>query len=198
MKKTIAHAFPALALGALLLALPGCSTNTHGDDASPVFLVAEFTELPLEKLLIEASPLQFKTTTLRARLKVPGAASVQFLDVQLDTYVVRWSRNDGGKTASAGESFGADVIVPVDGSSTLNNYPYMRADNLLRPPLDALYPFNGGIDRETGRTEINQIGHVTWYGHTLSGQAVVSGEASFNMIFRYGGSLGRVEGKLVR
>src|SRR5512140_1323092 len=101
MKKTVFHAFPALALGILLLALPGCSTNTTGDDASPVFLVGEFTELPLEKLLVEATPLQFKTTTLHARLKTPGAGSLQFLDVQLDGYSVRWSRLDGGTKVSA-------------------------------------------------------------------------------------------------
>jgi hypothetical protein len=74
----------------------------------------------------------------------------------------------------------------------------MSADALLRPPLDQLYPFNGGIDRETGKAEIRQAGHVTWYGHTLSGQAVVSTEATFDMIFLYGGPSGRVAGKLVR
>lgn len=195
MKKTI---LPALALGAILLALlPGCSTNTQGDDAAPLFLTADFTELPLEKLLIDATALQFKTVTLRSRLKVPSAATT-FLDVQLDSYVIRWTRNDGGKTASANESFAGNVLVPAGGTSTLNDYPFMRADSLLRPPLDQLYPFNGGIDRETGRTEISQAGHVTWYGHTLSGQTIVSSEAAFNMIFRYGGALGRVEGKLVR
>ncbi|MBK9064466.1 MAG: hypothetical protein IPL89_14935 [Acidobacteria bacterium] len=99
MKKTTSS---VLALGALLLALlPGCSTNTQGDDAAPVFLVGEFTELLLEKLLVEGTPVQFKTTTLRSRLKVPGSASVQFLDVQIDSYVVNWSRLDGGTKASA-------------------------------------------------------------------------------------------------
>ncbi len=188
-----------LALGAALLALlPGCSTNTTGDDAAPVFLVAEFTELPLQKLLVDATPLQFKTTTLRSRLKTTNVTSLQFLDVQVDSYVVRWTRLDGGTKASASETFGGQVIVPPNGSSTLTDYDYMRADNLLRPPLDQLYPFNGGIDRETGKAEIVEAGHVTWYGHTLSGQAVVSGEATFGMIFIYGGAAGRVEGKLIR
>ena len=196
MKKTTAS---ALTLGAVILALlPGCSTNTQGDDAAPVFLVGEFTELPLEKLLVEASPLQFKTTTLRNRLKVPGAGSTQFLDIQVDSYVITWTRVDGGTKASASETFPGAQIVPVDGTSTLNNYPYMSTDALLRPPLDHLYPFNGGIDHETGMTSIRQAGHVKWYGHTLSGQAVVSNEATFGMIFRFGGSSGRVEGKLVR
>jgi hypothetical protein len=196
MKKTT---LSVLALGALLLALlPGCSTNTQGDDASPVFLVGEFTELPAEKLLVEATPLQFKTTTLRCRLKVPGAGSVQFLDVQIDSYVVRWTRLDGGTKFSQPEPFGGDVIVPVGGVSTLSNYIYMSKDALLRSPLDQLYPFNGGIDRETGRTEIRQAGHVIWYGHTLSGQSVVSSEATFDMIFRFSAASGRIEGTLAR
>jgi hypothetical protein len=196
MKKTTSS---VLALGALLLALlPGCSTNTQGDSAAPVFLAGEFTELLLEKLLIEGTPVQFKTTTLRCRLKVPGSASLQFLDVQVDSYVVNWSRLDGGTKASASETFGGNVIVPAGGVSTLNNYQYMTSDALLRPPLDQLYPFNGGIDRETGKTQIRQAGHVKWYGHTLSGQAVVSDEATFDLTFRYSASSGRIEGQLVR
>ncbi|HEY3348894.1 MAG TPA: hypothetical protein VGM13_03910 [Thermoanaerobaculia bacterium] len=196
MKKTTSS---VLVLGALLLALlPGCSTNTHGDDAAPVFLVGEFTELLLEKLLVEGSPVQFKTTTLRLRLKTPGSGSVQFLDVQIDSYVVRWTRLDGGTKVSASEPFGGNVIVPLGGTSTLNNYQYMTADALLRPPLDQLYPFNGGIDRETGRTSIRQAGHVIWYGHTLSGQPVVSNEATFDLTFRYSAASGRIEGQLVR
>lgn len=196
MKKTTSS---VLALGALLLALlPGCSTNTQGDDAAPVFLVGEFTELLLEKLLVEGTPVQFKTTTLRCRLKVPGAASLQFLDVQIDSYVVNWSRLDGGTKASAQETFAGNIIVPVGGTSTLNNYQYMTADALLRSPLDQLYPFNGGIDRETGRTSIRQAGHVIWYGHTLSGQPVVSNEATFDLTFRYSAASGRIEGQLVR
>jgi len=111
MKKTTSS---VLALGALLLSLlPGCSTNTQGDDAAPVFLSGEFTELLLEKLLVEGTPVQFKTTTLRCRLKVPGAGALQFLDVQLDSYYVRWTRLDGGTKASEGQPFGGNVIVPA-------------------------------------------------------------------------------------
>jgi hypothetical protein len=183
------------ALGALL---PGCSTNTQGDSAAPVFLVGQFTEMPVNKLLVDASPLQFKTTTLNNTVKRAGVTTLTFLDVQVDTATIRWTRNDGGTVASTDEVFGVGVIVPANGTSTLNNYLYMSADHLLRPPLDQLYPFNGGIDRETGKAEIIQLGHVTWRGHTLSGQTVVSSEATFNMIFIYGGAAGRVVGKLVR
>jgi hypothetical protein len=198
MKRTTPLTTLAL-VAALAALLPGCSTNTQGDSAAPVFLVGQFTEMPLFKLLTDATPLQFKTTTLNATLKTTGVTNLTFLDVQVDTATVRWTRADGGTVASQTQSFGVGVIVPANGTSTLNNYPYMSADALLRPPLDALYPFNGGIDRETGKTEIIQFGHVTWSGHTLSGQTVVSSEATFNMIFMYqAGAAGRVVGKLVR
>ncbi len=198
MKRTTS--LTTLAIVAVLAALlPGCSTNTQGDSAAPVFLVGQFTEMPLEKLLVDATPLQFKTTTLNNTVKVAGVTTLTFLDVQVDTATVRWTRADGGTVASADETFGVGVIVPANGTSTLTNYLYMSADHLLRPPLDALYPFNGGIDRETGKTEVIQLGHVTWRGRTLSGQTVVSSEATFNMIFMYqAGAAGRVVGKLVR
>jgi hypothetical protein len=155
--------------------------------------------MPAEKLLVDATPLQFQTTTLTNTVKTLGVASLTFLDVQVDTQTVRWTRADGGTVASATQTFGVGVTVPASGTATLKNYIFMSADALLRPPLDQLYPFNGGIDRETGKTEIIQFGHVSWAGHTLSGQAVVSGEATFNMIFLYqAGAAGRVVGKLVR
>jgi len=196
MKRTTT--LTALALVALAAFLPGCSTNTQGDSAAPVFLVGQFTEMPLEKLLTDATPLQFKTTTLTNTVKKAGLTTLTFLDVQVDTATVRWTRADGGTVFSPSQTFGVGVIVPANGTSTLNNYPFMSAAELLLPPLDQLYPFNGGIDRETGKSEIIQLGHVTWSGHTLSGQAVVSSEATFNMIFTYNGVSVRSGGKLVR
>ncbi|HEX2757390.1 MAG TPA: hypothetical protein VHP60_02710 [Thermoanaerobaculia bacterium] len=176
-------------------ALPGCSTNTQGDSASPVFLAGDFELLPLQKCVNDNTVLQFSTTVLRNRLKNPAASATQFLDVQIDTYIVVWRRIDGGTTASPSQSFGGNIIVPPNGQSTLTDYPYMTADNLLRPPLDQLFPFNGGIDRETGRAEIRESGSVTWSGHTLSGQPVVSNVATFDMIFLFCGSTGRIEAK---
>jgi hypothetical protein len=186
----------AAVLAALsVAALPGCSTNTQGDSASPVFLAGEFTLLPLQKCVDSNTALQFQTTTLRNRLKNPAVGSTQFLDVQVDSYFVVWKRIDGGTTASPTQQFGGNVIVPPNGTSTLTNYPFMSADNLLRPPLDQLFPFNGGVDKETGRVEIRQAGNVTWYGHTFSGQPVVSNVATFDMIFLFCGSTGRIEAK---
>ena len=161
MKKLTLSFLVSAALLAVVM-LPGCSTNTQGDSASPVFLVGNFTLLPLTVNVASNAPVQFATTVLSSRLKNPNVTSLQFLDVQVDGYNVVWSRLDGGTKASPTQTFGGNVTVPPNGSSTLTNYPYMSAGNLILPPLDQLFPFNGGVDKETGRSEIRQAGKVTW------------------------------------
>lgn len=193
--KKLPSLLSAVLVAFAVAALPGCSTNTQGDSASPVFLAGDFQLLPLQMCVNSNTPLLFATTVLRNRVKNPSVTATQFLDVQVDMYVVVWRRIDGGTTASTSQSFPGNIIVPPNGQSTLTDYPYMTADSLLRPPLDQLFPFNGGIDKETGRAEIRQSGSVTWYGHTLSGQPVTSDVATFGMIFQYCGTLGRIEAK---
>lgn len=178
---------------AVLSMLPGCSTNVQGDSASPVFCFATFQLLPLTVNVASNAPVQFQTTILTCRLKSSTATSLQFLDTQIDQYTVVWNRLDGGTVASPTQTFGGNVTVPPNGTSTLTSYPYMSADSLIRPPLDQLFPFNGGVDKQTGRAEIRQAGRVTWYGHTLSGQAVASDVATFDLIFIYSPISGRIE-----
>ncbi len=197
MKRTSA---PLALLALLAVATFGCSTNTQGDSASPVFLKGSFTLLPAVKNVADGALLQFQTTTLTSVIKSPSAAagSTAFLDTQVETYAVVWTRIDGGKTASKTESFGGNGLVPAGGTSTLTNYPYMSIGALTEPPLSFLWPANGGIDPETGKAEIRQTGTVTWYGHTMSGQPVTSVPAVFDMTFIYRAAAGRVEVKRSR
>ena len=192
MKK---HSFllPTIIAALALATLPGCSTNVQGDSASPVFCFGNFQLLPLTVNVASNAPVQFTNTILNCRVKNSSLTSLQFLDTQIDQYTVVWSRLDGGTKVSPTQTFGGNVVVPPNGNASLSNYPYMSADSLIRPPLDQLFPFNGGIDKETGRSEIRQAGRVTWYGHTLSGQAVVSDVATFDLIFVYSAAAGRIE-----
>jgi hypothetical protein len=50
-------------------------------------------------------------------------------------------------------------------------------------PFDQLLPFNGGIDRETGNTEIRMFYDVTFFGTTVSGHRVQSETATGVRIF---------------
>ena len=174
----------AAALLAGVLAVAGCSSNTQGDDASPVYLSVSYQLLPESWNVASGAPLQFETTTLTSVLKNPGGGSSPMLDTRLEDYVVEWKRIDGGTKVPEPEVFAGNVLVPVGGISTLSNYPHMSRTALLRPPLDQLFPYNGGIDRETGRSEIRCQGIVTYRGRTLSGQPV-RGVGTFGMVFLY-------------
>ena len=182
-----------LALLGALAVLPACTTNTQGDDANPVFLTAEFSLAPLQKVVNDGTVLQIPTITLKNRSKGAAPATTQFLDIQCDSYTVVWTRIDGGKTASPPQPFGCNVIIPFNSQSTLNNFPVMSAANLIVSPLDRLFPFNGSLDPETGKAEIRQTATVTYYGHLLSGQAIASIPATLDMIFIYVPRAGRAE-----
>jgi hypothetical protein len=187
---------PLLAvLAVALLALPGCSSNTQGDDASPVYYSASFDLLPLEWNVGSYLPLQIQTTTLKSNLKNPLGGSSSYLDSRLEDYVVEWSRVDGGKKAPAAETFVGNVIVPAGGTSTLTDYPYMSRSALIASPLDQLLPFNGGIDRETGKSEIRCKATVTFRGRTLAGEPV-RGTGSFGMTFLYSAATQSVVGRV--
>jgi len=177
--------FPlAAALMAGVLAVAGCSSNTQGDDASPVYLTVSYDLLPESWNVGSGFPLQFDSTKLTSVLKAPLQGTSTYLDTRLEDYVVDWQRIDGGTKVPDSETFGGNVLIPAGGVSTLSNYPYMTRTALLRPPLDQLLPFNGGIDRETGRSEIRCRATVTYRGRTLSGQPV-RGVGTFGMTFLY-------------
>jgi len=172
----------ALVVG--LLAVPGCSSNTQGDEASPVCLSIGYTELPESWNVGSGLPLQLDTTEIRSNLKNPSGGSSSFLDTRLEDYYVEWERIDGGTKAPGPELFVGNVLIPAGGTSTLTNYEYMTRSALLMTPLDQLLPFNGGIDRETGKSEIRCRAKVTYRGRTLSGEPV-RGVGTFGMVFLY-------------
>ncbi len=190
------YRFPLLAvLAVALLALPGCSSNTQGDDATPVYFSISYDELPLEWNVGSYAPLQIKTTTVKSNLKNPSGGSSSYLDARLEDYVVEWTRVDGGTKVPAPETFVGNVLVPAGGVSTLTDYPYMTRSALIASPLDQLLPFNGGIDRETGKSEIRCRATVTYRGRTLAGEPV-RGTGSFGMTFIYSATTQSVVGRV--
>jgi len=185
----------AAVLLAGVLSVAGCSSNSQGDDASPVFLSVNFKTLPESWNIGSGLPLVLDATEVRSVLKNPGAGSSSFLDTRLDDYVVEWKRMDGGTKAPETETFVGNVLIPAGGTTTLAKYDFMTRTALQRAPLDQLLPFNGGIDRETGRNEIRCQATVTFRGRTLSGQPV-QGVGAFGMTFLYSGAAQAVVGRV--
>jgi hypothetical protein len=184
MKKSI---LPLVLVGAAALATARCGNNVQGSDATPVYLEANIGGaggvFPLFVDVNSNAPLQLPNVVVSAKPKNPAALTSSFMDVVLEDYVVSWKRIDGGTVASPSELFTAFGTVTINGQNTLFTFDFMRRTSLQLPPLNQLFPFNGGIDRETNRAEIHQAMTVIFHGHTISGQAVTSNPAVFSTGF---------------
>lgn len=183
--------FLAIALlpAAALLA-SGC-TNDEGETESPVFITVDLELQPgfVNVNVTPPLPVQVETIELVSNLKNPTQTDPQgFADVQINSYTVRYRRLDGGTLVPAVQTFGAGILLPSGGTSTLSNFPILAASSLQESPFDQLLPFNGGIDRETGKTEIQTTFDLTFFGRTVSGHRVQSETASGILLFRSSGA----------
>jgi len=183
--------FLAIALlPAAALIASGC-TNDEGETESPVFITVDLELQPgfVNVDVTPPIPVQIDTISLQSHLKNPTQSDPQgFANVQINSYTVRYRRLDGGTRVPAVQTFGAGILVPSGGTSTLSNFPILAASALQESPFDQLLPFNGGIDRETGKTEIQTTFDLTFFGRTVSGHRVQSETASGILLFRSSGS----------
>lgn len=183
MKK---RAFVAAAL--VLIALsPGC-TNDEGETEAPVFITVSIDLQPGFIDVGTPAPVQISTIILQSHLKNPSQTDPQgFADTQINSYTVRFRRTDGGTMVPTVQTFGAGILVPSGASATLANFPILPASAIQQTPFDQLLPFNGGVDRETGRNEIQMTYDLTFFGRTASGHRVQSETASGLLLFSCAG-----------
>ncbi len=174
-----------LALAAALGLTSAC-TNKQGETEAPVFITVDMELQPGFINVANVAPVQIDTINLRSALKDPTAVDTRgFADTQINSYRVEFHRTDGGTIVPAAQVFGAGIVVPVNGTATLSNFPVLYAPAIQQAPFDQLLPFNGGVDRETGRDEIDTSFSITFYGTTVSGLRVASETANGILIFRY-------------
>lgn len=164
----------SLILSLLLVPLTVACTNSQGESEAPVTITTSITGTnPLVVHIDPPSILQLNAIQFTSVLKNPTQSDPKgFADVTLTRYVVTYQRVDGGTKVPAPETFGGFVLVPSGGSATFNNPPILYAYAMQQSPFDQLLPFNGGIDQETGRTEIDMVATIVFYGETTSGQRV--------------------------
>jgi hypothetical protein len=177
--------FTVLAALAALAVVTGC-TNQQGTTEAPVFITVDLQDQQGFVNVSVPAPVQLETIVLRSQLKDSTASDPQgFANTQVNEYTVRYRRTDGGTLVPPVQTFGCGVLVPVGGSSTLSNFPVLTQAAVTGTPFDQLLPFNGGIDRQTGRDEIDTAFDITFFGTTVSGHRVQSQTASGILIFRY-------------
>ena len=168
MKKILCLAILAAA------AAVGC-TNKQGETEAPVFVTIDIPQQPGFMSVSADAAVQIAIINLASHLKDPTATDPQhFADVQINSYKVHWVRTDGGTVVPKDELFGAGVLLPSGGGAALNNFPILTQAATQLSPFDQLIPFNGGVDRETGRTEIDLAWEITFFGQTASGLRVQS------------------------
>ncbi len=178
--------FSVSLLAVAVLFAPAC-TNKEGESESPVVI-----RVDLQQQLLAVNPcappafgVQAPTIVLSSSLKNASQSDPQgFANVQMSNYQVQFRRLDGGTRVPQEQNFSAGVVVPSGGSSTLRGFPIMTTGAVTGSPFDQLLPFNGGIDRETGKNEIQIQYLVTFFGRTVSGHRVQSQTASADLIFR--------------
>ena len=177
-----------IAAALVLIALsPGC-TNDEAETEAPVFITVSIDLQPGFVDVGTVAPVQVATIVLESHLKNPSQTDPQgFANTQINSYTVRYRRTDGGTIVPPVQTFGAGVLVPSGSTTTLSNFPILPASAIQQSPFDQLLPFNGGVDRETGRNEIQMTYDLTFYGVTASGHRVQSETASGLLLFTCAG-----------
>ncbi len=182
MRKAFRYGLTAV----VALAMAGGCTNKQGTTEAPVFITVSIDLQPGFVNVAVPVAVQINTMTLQSHDKDPSTPDTQgFSDVTVNQYTVTFTRTDGGTIVPPPQTFGCGVVVPDNGSATLTNFPVIYASALQAAPFDALFPYNGGVDRETGKNEIDMKFNVTFYGTTASGKRVQSETASGILTFQY-------------
>src|SRR5215467_12655347 len=164
-------------------AAPAC-TNKQGETEAPVFITVSLQLQPGFVDVGTPAPVQIQTIILNSHLKNSAATDPQgFATPTINTYIVHFRRTDGGTRVPPDQTFGCGITVAAGGTATLSNFPVLPISAIQAAPFDQLLPFNGGVDRETGKTEIQTAFDITFFGSTASGQRVQSETASGILLF---------------
>jgi hypothetical protein len=166
-----------LVLGSVAALMTGCSGGSAlSDTEAAVFLVPEVTLYNPEvnvcaSLLVD---LTVDEMSIRNESKDPDGDVTANQDVLLRTWESTPYRTDGGSTATPVWTNDQVVTVPAGGDVDLENYRVYGSEFLDDPPLNYLYPENGGVDPETGEPIIRQSITLKIYGRTVSGKRVAT------------------------
>lgn len=175
MKRT---AVSLLFLVVLVLALGGCRSRTDRSEGSVLLSVTDFDGLPLA-VSASLGPTTIGEITLRNFAKDPNGDVSDLQSIELRSYEARYSRRDTGTRVPPPMVKSIFSLVPVNGTSTITNLPFLTQDQLRNPPISDLV--ETGADRETGSEVIVITVSLRFFGRTLAGDDIVSDPASFTV-----------------
>jgi hypothetical protein len=166
---------------ALIVSLAGCRERTDRSEGTVLLSITDFDGLPL---VVNASApiVQVDEIVLQNFAKDPTGTTSDLMGIELRSYEVRFVRRDTGTRVPPSLVQGVFGLIPVGGTTTLENLPIMMADQLLNSPLRDLA--RTGVDPETGSSVILLDAHMRFFGRTLSGDDITSDPARFTLEIR--------------
>lgn len=172
-------------LVALLLIAGSCRTRTDRTAGAVVLTFGTITGIPITPIsvtgAIATGGVIISTFNLISVVKDPTGVPGPLEDVEITSYQVVYKRRDTGTRVPPPLVQTFALEVPVNGTGNITNLSIMRQDQLQNPPLSDLANF--GHDRETGTAIIVLDAEVTFFGQTLSGDAIASPAAGFSLEF---------------
>ena len=174
MKRTVS----LLSLAVLVLALGSCRSRTDRSEGSVLLSVTDFDGLPLS-VSTTAGPTSIGEITLQNFAKDPNGTVSDLQSIELRSYEVRFSRRDTGTRVPPPMVKSIFSLVPVNGTATITNLPFLTADQLFNPPLSDLA--TAGADKETGSQVIVLNVTMRFFGRTIAGDDIASDPASFTV-----------------
>lgn len=178
------HRVAKLLAAVVVLAVFGGCSNHSADTEAPVFLTVEMIEGVADVDISVPTDVFMPQLRIESHLKGLNQVPTPQQDVNLNEWVVTAIRTDGGSKASPVWHNFEVVYVPAGGTATLQNYRVFPSDYYRQPPLNQLFPENGGIDGETAKRTIRQRLRIEVFGKTVSGRKV-SAVFDVNLNFFY-------------
>jgi hypothetical protein len=160
------------------LAVLGCRSRTDKSAGTVIISIASFTGLPV-LVSVTNGPYQIGTLTLDSFQKDPTGTTSNLMDVEIRSYTVTYSRQDGGTRLPPAINTGLFGFLPVNSTTTFNNVPFLLSPQLQNPPLSDLVNF--GVDRETGSATITLNCSMIFFGQSLSGDNLSTSPANFTI-----------------
>jgi len=178
----------ALLILVATLGLAGCSGDAGTVDSGGVSLViSNFNGQPSQVGMEQAAGAGIVTIdsiTLSSIIQNPALGQTDLQTVRLRSYEIAFTRADSGTRIPTPLVEDLISTVPPGGTTTYNNLPILRSEQLLNPPLSDLLFVNGGTDDETGSQIIKLNLRIRFFGRTLGGRDVVSSSQAFTVEFR--------------
>lgn len=179
MKKRI---FPLIVALAFVGATFGCSEAGKVDSGGVSLVISDFDGLPIRISVNGAGGgIQIDQVILRSILQVPTTGSTNLQTIELKSYETVFARADRGTRTPPPLVQLYLGTVPPNGTTTIDNFPIMLADQVLNAPVSDLFFENGGFDKETGEQVIRLNVTLRFFGRTLSGRDVVTNPQQFTL-----------------